>query len=156
MDEKFHAAIRDFADSVRTKFDPRIQLPANPEDQLKTPIEGLFKAVGEIFSLSINTRTETPVVDLGGRPDVGVTVKNLLCGHVELKAPGVGANPNGFGGANKKQWEKFKALPNLIYTDGNEWALFRSGQKVGANVRFLGDITQDGADSVNMDLANAL
>ena len=112
--------------------------------------------MGEIFSLAINRRTETPVVDLGGRQDVGVTVKNLLCVHVELKAPGVGANPNGFGGANKKQWEKFKALPNLIYTDGNQWALFRSGQKVGASVRFLGDITQDGADSVNVELANAL
>ena len=87
------------------------------------------------------------------RPDIGVAVNRLLCGFVELKAPGKGARPHRFTGADKKQWEKFKALPNLIYTDGNEWGLYRSGkawpEQDPALVRFSGDITTDGADAIS-------
>jgi hypothetical protein len=36
---------------------------------------------------------------------------------------------------NKEQWEKLKGLPNLIYTDGREWALYRNGERQGGIVR---------------------
>jgi len=53
----------------------------------------------------------------------------------------------------KKQWEKFKAHPNLIYTDGNEWALYRSGkpwpEDNPAFVQFSGDITTDGKGAIS-------
>ncbi|MDQ3507806.1 MAG: N-6 DNA methylase [Actinomycetota bacterium] len=38
------------------------------------------------------------------------------------------------------------SLPNLIYTDGNEFALVRDGKLVGEVVRFSGDIETAGAD----------
>ena len=43
-----------------------------------------------------------------------MTNNNLLTGHVELKSPGTGARPEHFKGHNKDQWQRFKALPNLI------------------------------------------
>lgn len=61
----------------------------------------------------VQARTEAQLGNLGIRPDIGVAVKSLLCGYVELKAPGKGARASRFTGADKKQWEKFKALPNF-------------------------------------------
>jgi len=52
----------------------------------------------------------------------------LICGYIELKAPGLGADaPRLKGKHNKEQWERLKGLPNLIYSDGWEWALYRNG-----------------------------
>lgn len=66
-----------------------------------------------------------------------------LAGHIELKKPGTGADPTRFAGHNAQQWRKFQELPNLIYTDGNVWALYRSGQRVG-DIVDIGDIDQRG------------
>ena len=60
------------------------------------------------------------------------------------------------GAQNKKQWENFKAIPNLIYTDGNQWSLYRSGEQVGETISFKGDITTGGAKAVSDENANAL
>ncbi|MHB1242865.1 MAG: type ISP restriction/modification enzyme, partial [Gaiellaceae bacterium] len=70
----------------------------------------------------------------------------MLIGHVELKAPGAGAKPKSF--TSKHDKEQFKKLgdhPNLIYTDGNEWALYRLGELVDSVVSSTGDVTADGA-----------
>lgn len=117
----FRTAAHRFADELRANFAARI--PAQPEDQLKPPVQVLLRAVRE----NVQTRTEAQVQDLGGRPDIGVSVRQALCGFVELKAPGLGARTNRFRGRDKEQWEKFKELPNVLYTDSVEWALYRSG-----------------------------
>lgn len=96
----------------------------------------------------VQARTEAQLGNLGVRPDIGVAVKSLLCGYVELKAPGKGARASRFTGADKKQWEKFKALPNLLYTDASEWALYRFGELQGGAVRF-GDIIAKGMDALD-------
>lgn len=76
---------------------------------------------------------------------MAVTIGGNLVGHVELKAPQKGANPNGFGkGHDSDQWKKLKALPNLIYFDGCEMSLWRHGVREGDIVR-LGDVERDGA-----------
>ena len=93
---------------------------------------------------------------MGGRPDMGVTVNGLLTGHIELKAPGKGADPKKFKGPDKVQWEKFRDLPNLLYTDGNEWALYRNGEHVGKLLRLSGDVSSDGEDAVTEADAEAL
>ncbi len=118
----FRAAAQRFADELRANFAAGI--PAQPEDQLKAPVSALIRAV----TANVLTRTEAQVHDLGGRPDIGVSVRGALCGYVELKAPGFGARTNRFRGRDKDQWEKFKALPNVLYTDSVEWALYRSGK----------------------------
>jgi len=65
-----------------------------------------------------------------GRPDFSVKDGSLLIGHLETKAPGDGADTRRFrrGTHNYKQWQRFKRLPNLLYTDGSEFALYRSGE----------------------------
>lgn len=69
---------------------------------------------------------EVPVKG-SGRPDFAILADDLLAGHVELKAPGKGVDPTRFTGHDKRQWERFKTLPNVLYSDGNSWALYRSG-----------------------------
>ena len=86
---------------------------------------------------------------------MGVTVDELLTGHVELKRPGVGARPEYFKGRNRSQWEKFKALPNLIYTDGAEWSLYRSGE-LRSRARIAADISQGGAKALDPSTLGAL
>jgi hypothetical protein len=135
------AILKTYAADVKAKFGLPIEF--NPEDQLKSPITALFKSTGTAINLKVEAVTEVQEAELG-RPDVGVAVKGLLAGHVELKAPGKGADPNKFKGNDKEQWERFKNLPNLIYTDGNEWALYRSGERVGKIVRLSGDVTTEG------------
>lgn len=135
----FDSAIEQFATECEEKF-------ANlhggqPEDQLKAPIGTLLTALGPPVKSVITWRTEVHEDDVHGRPDIGVIVNSLLCGHIELKAPDIGARPETFKGENKKQFERFKALPNLIYTDGSEWSLYRSGElklrtRIATDIRY--------------------
>lgn len=143
LPQKFKDALGDFATTLRAKFSSGIA--ANPEDQLKSPVQNLIGSV----SGGVESLTEAQVEGLGGRPDIGVSMKKLLCGFVELKAPGKGARVGRFKGADKKQWEKFKALPNLIYTDGSEWSLYRSGELQGEMVVFPSDVTKEGANAID-------
>ena len=118
---KFRTAARDFADTLRASF--ASGMPAQPEDQLKGPVQALLATV----TRGVLTKTEAQVHDLGGRPDIGVEVNKALCGFVELKAPGLGAQTKKLPGRDKAQWQKFSALPNILYTDALEWALYRTG-----------------------------
>jgi hypothetical protein len=115
--EAFLRALTQAGVQLRANF--RSVQPANPEDQLKGPIQQILAAaVGAIV-----TRTEAQVANIG-RPDISIDVAGLLCGFIELKAPGKGARPEKFRDRDREQWLKFKALPNLIYTDGIEWTLY--------------------------------
>jgi Type ISP C-terminal specificity domain/N-6 DNA Methylase len=150
-------ALDKFAEDLTASF--ALAIPGQPEDQLKGPVSTLLAVVGNAFGLKVATKTESVVAGLGARPDLGVAVDGLLTGHIELKAPGFGARPDKFKGENKKQWEKFKSLPNLIYTDGNEWSLYRTGVIQGTVVRFAGDVTADGHNAItdaNVSLYDAL
>lgn len=145
--DKFHHLLENFAAELTSKFS--LPVSFNPEDQLKSPVAKLVEKTGELLNLQINTLTEIQVDDLGGRPDIGVTVNSLIAGYIELKAPGKGANTARLQGPDKKQWIKFKDLPNLLYTDGNEWALYRNGEIVGKFVKFLGDVTTDNKKAID-------
>ena len=104
---KFRTAARDFADKLRASF--ASGMPAQPEDQLKAPVAALIETV----TSGVLTKTEAQVHELGGRPDIGVEVGKALCGFVELKAPGLGA-----------QTEQDKK-PILIQLDGTASHLHR-------------------------------
>lgn len=141
---RFDAAAYDFAKALTGAF--AVHVPAQPEDQLKAPILDLLRNGGTAFGHAVAAVTEAHVTGLGARPDVGVTVGGLLTGYVELKAPGRGARPEKFVGHDREQWQKFQSLPNLIYTDGSEWSLYRTGELV-QRVTLPGDATMDGAKS---------
>ena len=118
---------------------------AQPEDQLKPATKQLLEESAAAFGRTAVATTESHT-DLGVRPDIGVSDPKLLIGHVELKAPGLGARPKNFTGKHdKEQFKKLADHPNLIYTDGNEWALYRKGGLVGGVVTAAGDVRVDGA-----------
>ena len=134
--------IRDFAVAVAGNFSQPID--AQPEDQLKSPVGNLLREVGLLTGLEVGWRTEVHADDVDGRPDIGATTNGLLTGHVELKKPGLGAKAEQLTGRNRAQWQHFKALPNLIYTDGSEWSLYRTGE-LKQRVRIADDVSEDGA-----------
>ncbi|NHZ43327.1 type ISP restriction/modification enzyme [Massilia aquatica] len=117
-----------FAETVREKFS--MPFSGDPEDQLRAPFEALIRQFGASNNLAITPIGETRLEDNLGRPDYGIAVAGLLCGHVELKAPGKGADTAKFKGHDKHQWERFKGLPNILYTDGRHWTLYRSGEEI--------------------------
>src|SRR2546421_12766497 len=85
---------------------------------------------------------ESSLSDFKTRPDYAVTVRNALAGFVEIKAPGKGADPRRFRDKHdREQWQKLSALPNLIYTDGNEYSRWESGNLAGSIVKVFGDVT---------------
>ncbi len=116
---------------------------ASPEDQLKEPVAGLIHKFGKQWEIDTSHSTEVSLREHKVRPDIAIYVENLICGYIELKAPGLGADaPKLKGKHNKQQWEKLKSLPNLIYTDGRDWALYRNGKRQGGIVR-LDDAPQE-------------
>jgi hypothetical protein len=87
---------------------------------------------------------ETPLPNIKTRPDLAVTCADLLVGFIELKAPGKGADPKKFTGHDKDQWERLQSLPNLIYTDGQDFSLWRYGERVDTIVSLIGDLRTAG------------
>ncbi len=88
---------------------------------------------------------ETTLAHLKTRPDYAVTVHNALVGFIEVKAPGKGADPRKFSDPHDKdQWDKLKSLPNLLYTDGNAFSLWRDGELIGKIVHLDGDVEASG------------
>ena len=138
------AAVRNFADAVAEKS---AALPASPEEQLRGPFEILLAAVAAEFGIRATCTGEAPLPNRLGRPDFAVSIDGALAGYVELKAPGTSADQQRFRGRNREQFKRFAAIPNILYGDGNEWALYRDGVRVGSVVKLAGDV-RGGADAV--------
>ena len=136
-------ALKAVADDLKASYGSLVA--AQQEDQLKGPTGKLLSAFGDEFGLNVVPRFEAPVKGIG-RPDIALDVDGLLCGYVELKAPEV--NIRSLKGRDREQSKKFSSLPNLIYTNGNDWILYRDG-KAATRHRLSGDVTEGGADAVN-------
>jgi hypothetical protein len=117
-----------------------------PEDQLRGPFERLLGDAGAALGLSVLTHGETRLIQLAVRPDYAVDVAGTRVGYVELKAPGKGVDPLLWSprSHDRIQWEKLKVLPNVLYSDGQEFALYRSGIRLGQIARLKGNIAQAG------------
>jgi hypothetical protein len=120
-----------------------------PEDQLRSPLEGLLSDLAELALFQpgdVVAVGEATLAELRTRPDYAITVGGALVGFIELKAPGKGADPRRFKEEHDRgQWERLRSLPNLLYTDGNAFSLWRGGKLVGEIVRLTGDVETSGA-----------
>ena len=128
----------------------------SPEDQLRAPFETFMAAVAQALGWNVVCTGETPLPDRLGRPDYAVHLNRMLAGYVELKAPGVGVTASRFRGHNRDQFKRFSAIPNILYTDGNEWALYRDGKPVDRIVRLSGDVATDGSQATTLQDAHAV
>ena len=117
-----------------------------PEDNLRGPFENLLDDVASLANIgSVVTTGEHHLADERVRADYSVHVGGALIGFVELKAPGKGVDTSRFRGHDKQQWERLACLPNVLYTDGQTFALYRNGERVGAVPRLVGDVESSGA-----------
>jgi hypothetical protein len=149
-----HQALQNFAASVTAKT---TQLTAGEsEDQIRAPFENFMADVATLLHWNVVCTGETPLPDRLGRPDYAVHLNRLLTGYVELKAPGVGATAARFKGHSRDQFTRFSAIPNILYTDGNEWALYRGGELIGRVVRLAGDVAADGRNAAAPEDAHAV
>ncbi len=92
------------------------------------------------------THAETPLAKLSIRPDYAVHVAGGAVGFIEVKRPGKGADPSVWPvrSHDGRQWQGLRLLPNVLYTDGHDWALYRDGERVGPVARLAGDLYQAG------------
>ena len=141
-------AVSAYGASVKAKL-ANIAISGAPEDQLRGPLEALVRDLAATEGMPANAVElvgETTLSDLKTRPDFAVTVGKALVGFIEVKAPGKGADPRKFNDPHdKEQWDKLKALPNLIYTDGQSFSLWRDGKLESAIVHFDGDLETSGS-----------
>ena len=147
-------AISAFGREAKSKLSNPVAIGA-PEDQLRAPLEALVVDLAELAGLHPGTVVmvgETSLADIKTRPDYAVTRGNALSGFIEVKAPGKGADPRRFRDPHdREQWAKLQTLPNLIYTDGNGFSLWRNGALEGEVVRLEGDVETAGAKLVAPD-----
>ncbi|MDQ1675253.1 MAG: hypothetical protein QOC93_397 [Actinomycetota bacterium] len=148
------AAISAFGAAVK----PRLAGQGQPEDQLRGPLETLLQSVASALGLSLVSHGESSLADLKVRPDYAIEINGAVCGYLEVKADGKGADPSAWKRTSHdyRQWEKLRPLPNVLYTDGNEWALYRAGDRVGEVVRLEGNIRTSGSDLATADGALAI
>lgn len=150
------AAVSTFGASVK----PRLAGPGDPEDQMRGPLEALLTSVATALGLSLVPHGESSLSDLRIRPDYAIEIDGAIVGYVEVKAPGKGADPTAWSKAShdRRQWEKVSALPNVLYTDGNEWGLYRTGERAGTVARLTESVRTAGAAlaPANDDLARSL
>jgi hypothetical protein len=140
-------AVSAFGASAKSKL-ASVAISGAPEDQLRGPLDTLVRDLAEIGGLPASTVHlvgETTLAHLKTRPDYAVAVSNALVGFIEVKAPGKGADPRQFDDPHDKdQWNKLKSLPNLLYTDGNAFSLWRDGKLASAIVHLDGDVESSG------------
>lgn len=119
----------------------------NPEDQLRALFEKLLLDMAALSSFTnVLAVGESSIAHLGLRPDYAVIDSGALTGFVELKAPGKGGDPRNFTGKHdKEQGQKLRSLPNVIFTDGNEFSHWRDGELVGRVLTLCGDVRTSGA-----------
>lgn len=143
----FAQLVATFGAAAKEKL-TNVAIAGAPEDQLRNPLETLIAGIADLDNLApggIGIVGETTLAHLQTRPDFAVSVGGALVGFVEVKAPGKGFDPRKFSDPHDKaQWSKLKSLPNIIYTDGNGFSLWHSGE-LQKLVPLDGDIAGSGS-----------
>ena len=147
-------SLRDFGQAVTLKMAQSES--SQTEEQLRTAFETLLRETSIAVGTPAECVGEPSLPDSLRRPDYAVHVSGLLTGYAELKAPNKGADARRFRGRDRAQFTRFSGIPNLLYSDGNEWALYRSGARAGPLVRLAGDVTKAGRRASSREDAEAL
>ncbi|MEX5637361.1 type ISP restriction/modification enzyme [Parafrankia sp. FMc2] len=137
----FQEAVAVFGADCRKK----LAGPGGREAAIRGPLETLLKTVGLHLDVPAVFHDEVREADRRVRPDYGVAVDGAINGYIEVKAPGKTIDPDDFAGHNLTQWTRQRDLPNLIYTNGTHWRLYRDGTlRSGPVVLAGGSLTRAG------------
>lgn len=117
--------------------------PGDAEAAIRAPLESLLRGVGKLIGVPAVLHDEVRDAERQVRPDYGVSVRKAIMGYVEVKAPGHGVDPALFTGHDKVQWDRQRDLPNLIYTNGTQWRLYRDAELVGDPVKLTDQSLKD-------------
>ncbi len=127
-------AVASFGEACRAK----LAGPGDREAAIRAPIEALLTTVGARLGLQVVPHDEVRDTERGVRPDYAISVDGTITGYVEVKRPGHPVDPATFRSHDRKQWERQRDLPNLIYTNGTEWRLWRDGEPLGEPASLTG------------------
>ncbi|MCZ4538375.1 type ISP restriction/modification enzyme [Gordonia sp. AC31] len=128
------SAVSEFGERCKAK----LAGPGEAEAAIRAPIEQLLAAVGAQLELDVVPHDEVRDNDRGVRPDYAISVGGAITGYLEVKKPGANLDPDSMRGHDLKQWTRQKDLPNLIYTNGTEWRLYRDSELVGDPIHLAG------------------
>ena len=123
-------AVSKFGEECRLK----LAGPGDREAAIRTPLETLLRTAGERIGLPAVFHDEVRDTERRVRPDYGVSVAGAITGYIEVKAPGRTIDPSRFTGHDKLQWERQRDLPNLVYTNGTHWRLYRDEELLAGPV----------------------
>ncbi|GAA0628734.1 hypothetical protein GCM10009535_00040 [Streptomyces thermocarboxydovorans] len=119
--------------------------PGDREAAIRGPMEQLFHSIAAHHAMvEVTWHPETRIAHLGVRPDYAVRIDENVTGYIEVKRPGKSIDPETFTGHDKRQWERLRDLPNLLYTNGTHWRLFQYGTPVGEEVVLSGVLKSAG------------
>jgi hypothetical protein len=143
FEAKLVTAVAEFGAAIR---EPLAAMIGQAEDQIGDPVAQLVSAAGRALGLRLVTHAEVALRELSVRPDYAVNSTEGTVGYIEVKRPGKGADPTLWSSRSHDglQWQKLKLLPNVLYTDGQDWALYRNGARFGAVARLAGDLAHAG------------
>lgn len=135
--------VSEFGVAVTIKLQTRA---GHVEAQLRDPFARLLRDAGALMGVQVLTVDETPLDVLGVRPDFMVAVAGARVGYAELKAPGRKVPTTWSPDAReRRQWDKLRLLPNVVYTDGEQWGVYRFGELHGAVARLDGSLWTAGS-----------
>ncbi|MFE9395970.1 type ISP restriction/modification enzyme [Streptomyces flavidovirens] len=119
------------------------------EAGIRRAVERLLEEAARELSLELHLHPEARRPDLGIRPDFAARVgadRQRVVGYLELKSPKKkDISPGGLRGDDRRQWEGMSRLPNVMYTNGQSWMLYRSGQLRGDAIHLKGDLYRAGS-----------
>lgn len=137
-------ALRDFGRLCKAK----LAGPGDREAAIRSPLEQLLTTAGGQLGVRAVFYDEVRDTERRVRPDYAVSIEGAIGGYVEVKAPGKPVDPKTFTGHDRQQWERQRDLPNLLYTNGTEWRLFRDGEAYGAPVYLTGGTLDDAGEAL--------
>ncbi|WP_381797209.1 type ISP restriction/modification enzyme [Streptomyces niveus] len=124
-------------------------LHGQKEAAIRRAVETLLVDAAGALGLQVVLHAEVPIAAHRIRPDLAVRLGKLprdIVGYVELKSPDKSViHPGGLNQRDRRQWEGMAKLPNLIYTNGQTWIMYRSGRQYGDAVHLEGDLRSAGS-----------
>lgn len=90
--EKLNAIVSRFGAAAKAKL-ANPAATGEPEDQLRAPLERLFEDLAVLCDFTaewFSAGGESALSTLKTRPDYAITMRKVLVGYVEVKAPGKG------------------------------------------------------------------